>query len=104
MKRTYDWYSLKKRKITTTELPLFKLTHFKKESEPSCDKKMKFYNTVDHFFDDFELVFRINEVNVMVHWKDYLNLCVCEDHIDWFKETVFANNAITYDHAKELIR
>ena len=104
MKRTYDWYSLKKRKITTTELPLFKLTHFKKESEPSSDKKMKFYNTVDHFFDDFELVFRINEVNVMVHWKDYLNLCVCEDHIDWFKETVFANNAITYDHAKELIR
>ncbi|KAG1168293.1 hypothetical protein G6F70_009206 [Rhizopus microsporus] len=104
MKRTYDWYSLKKRKIATTELPLFKLMHFKRETEPSSDKKMKFYNTVDHFFDDFELVFRINEVNVMVHWKDYLNWCIGEDHKDWFKETVFADDTITYDNAKEMIR
>ncbi|KAG1031511.1 hypothetical protein G6F43_013940 [Rhizopus delemar] len=74
-----EWSSFNNSKISRSELPILHLSVDKKDSDPD---DWKYFNTVEIFFKTFERIFRINQVNILVHWRDYMALSIGEANLD----------------------
>ncbi|KAG0861721.1 hypothetical protein G6F16_013060 [Rhizopus arrhizus] len=97
-----EWSSFNNSKISRSELPILHLSVDKKDSDPA---DWKYFNTVEIFFKTFERIFRINQVNILVHWRDYMALSIGEANLDWYQETIESHSpSYSWEEAKDIIR
>lgn len=97
-----EWSSFNNSKISRSELPILHLSVDKKDSDPD---DWKYFNTVEIFFKTFERIFRINQVNILVHWRDYMALSIGEANLDWYQETIESHSpSYSWEEAKDIIR
>jgi len=99
LKPSSEWSSFKNTQISKSELPRLRLNAFELvNGEDNC------FSTLEPFFEDFERVFRLNQVNLHKHWKDYMVVCLGSTHGNWFRHTIGSQSNISWDKGQEMIK